>query len=191
MLEIFFDYRWIRIKHKHSRAVRFLRYQPIDMLKCFDKLPSSFTPDQRRGIRTRLKAERSKARHLFRVRDRNNKLRWAASWAYPVSSVASRMHELRSSPGTTPQDNYWHGIYSWMSWVVHATPQSVNQVVSPSGALRPRSKSLSDPSMPPFVAFVLLLSTIDLLANDLQLSAVLEPEVSRLKRKMKYPSQVP
>lgn len=78
-----------------------------------------------------------------------------------------------------------------MSWVVHATPQSVNQVVSPSGALRPRSKPLSDPSMPPFVAFVLLLSTVDLLANDLKLSNALEPEFSRLKRKMKSPSIVP
>lgn len=97
MLEIFFDYRWIRIKHKHSRAVRFLRYQPIDKLKSFEKLPSAFTPDQRRSIRIRLKAERSKARHLFRFRDKNNKLRWAASWAHPVSSVALRMNELRSS----------------------------------------------------------------------------------------------
>jgi len=185
MLEIFFDYRWIHLKRKHSRAVRFLRYQAIDKLKSINAMPTMFTPHQLRSIRARLKTRRSKARHLFRVRDKNGKLRWATSWAYPISSVASRMSEVRLHPGTTPQDNEWYGVYSWMSWVVHASPQSLDAVVTLTGPLRPAKQPIKDPSMPTFVACVLVLSIVGVLANDLKVTKALEPEFSRLKRHLK------
>jgi hypothetical protein len=127
-------------------------------------------------------------RHLFRVRDKNNRLRWATSWAYPMSSVASRMNDVRLSRATTPQDNEWYGVYRWMSWVVHASPQSLNAVVTLTGPMKPAKQPVKDPSMPPFVACVLLLSVVDVLANDLKLTNSLEPEFSRLKRHLKLPT---
>jgi hypothetical protein len=95
------------------------------------------------------------------------------------------MHEVRLSPGTTPQDNYWYGVYSWMSWIVHASPQSLNAVVTLTGPLKPTKQPINDPSMPHFVAYVLLLSSVEVLADDLKLTQALEPEFSRLKKHLK------
>lgn len=59
MLEIFYDYSWIRLRRKHYRSVRFIRYQPIDMLKTLDVMPTAFSPAKLPKIRRRLIAERS------------------------------------------------------------------------------------------------------------------------------------
>jgi hypothetical protein len=184
LLEIFFEYQWIRLKRKHSRAVRFLRYQPIDKLKCLEAMPTVIAPPKRQSIMKRLKGERSKTRHLFRFRDKNGTWRWARSWAYPVSSIAGRVAELRLSAPTTPNDNYWYGLYRWMSWIVHASPQSLEAMLSANGTLKPR-QPLEDPSLPLTLAWVLLLSIVGFLADDLKLAKALEPELSRLIRRLK------
>jgi len=184
MFEIFFDYKWIRLTRAHSRAVRFLRYEPIDKLKALQTMPTVFTPPNLQRITKRLKAERSKTRHLFRFRDKNLKLRWASSWAHPVNTVASRVGQLRLSAPTTPEDNYWYGLYRWMSWVVHASPQSVEATIIATGALKPR-RVLPDPNLPRILSWVVLLTIVDFLSSDLKLTKTLEPERSRLIKRMK------
>ena len=184
MFEIFFDYKWIRLTRKHSRAVRFLRYQPIDKLKALEALPTAFPPQKLQSIKRRLKTERSKTRHLFRFKDRKHVSRWASSWAHPVSTVAGRVAELRLSAPTTPEDNYWYGVYRWMSWAVHASPQSIDASVTMNGRLKPR-QALEDPSLPLILGWVLLISIIDFLASDLKLATALEPERSRLIKRLK------
>jgi len=103
--------------------------------------------------------------------------------SYEFSGVPNERGRL--SPGTTAQDNEWYGVYGWMSWVVHASPQSLDAEVTLTGHLKPAKQPISDPSMPTFVACVLLLSTVDVLADDLGLTVALEPEFSRLKRHLK------
>lgn len=183
LLEIFFDYKWIRLTRKHSRAVRFLRYQAIYKLKCIDAMPTLLPPPKLQSMLKRLKAERSETRPLFRFRDKKGNLQWARSWAYPVNSVEGRVRELRLSAPTTPQDNYWYGVYRWMSWIVHASPQSLEAMLTANGTLKPK-QPLEDPNLPLTLAWVLLLSIIDFLATDLKLRKALEPELSRLIKRL-------
>jgi hypothetical protein len=185
MLEIFVYYSWIRLKNRHSRAIRFLRYEPIDGLKCVETMPTAFSPLKFAEIKKRLRRERSRTRHLFRIPDKKTgKRHWARSWA-TVSSIEGRLHEVRSSVPPPAVGNYLYGVYRWISSIVHGGPQSLGTVLTSSGSLRAVAQPLNDQGMPIRVAFVLLVSTIDLFAVDMGVASALDPELSRLKKHLK------
>jgi hypothetical protein len=185
MLEIYINYSWIRLKNKHSRAIRFLSYEPIDRWRCAESMTTTFTPAQRK----QLKAECFRTRHLFRFRDNKGKMQWARSWA-TVSSLEGRLREVRSSVPPAPVDNYLYGVYRWISSIVHGGPQSLTTVLTGSGILRPSKQPLSNPFMPIWVAHVLLVSLIDIFAEDLRMTASLQPELSRLIKQMNQSANI-
>jgi hypothetical protein len=190
MLEIYINHNWIRLTNRHAGAVRFARYEPLDALKCIEEMPTVFAPLQFENLRKRLISQRAKARHLFRYRDKKTKqMHWARSWS-SASLLETRLTEVRTSVPPVPIGNFLYGMYRWISSIVHGGAQSLSTVLTPTGPIKPKQQPLRDPLMPTWVAFVLLMSTVDLLADDLHATAALQPEFSRLMKRLRRPREI-
>lgn len=189
MLEIYINHSWSRLTNRHSRAVRFARYEPLDKLTCIEEMPTVFAPLQFESLRKRLITQRARARHLFRYRDKNNKMHWAKSWA-SVNSLEARLTEVRRSVPPVPVGNFLYGMYRWISSIVHGGPQSLSTVLTSTGTIKAKQQPLRDPLTPTWVAFVLLMSTVDFLADDLHVTGALQPEFSRLMKHLRRPREI-
>jgi hypothetical protein len=190
MLELYINHNWIRLTNRHARAVRFARYEPLDALKCIEEMPTVFAPLQFENLRKRLIAQRAKTRHLFRYRAKKTKhMHWARSWS-SGSSLETRLTEVRNSVPPVPVGNFLYGMYRWISSIVHGGPQSLSAVLTPTEPIKAKQQPLRDPLTPTWVAFVLLTSTLDLLADDLHVTAALQPEFSRLMKRLRRPREI-
>lgn len=74
MLEIKINYSWICIRDRERRANRFIKYQPLEQLKILKELSNFYDPREYQQKLTNFKNKRAKVRHLFRHRNKKNKI---------------------------------------------------------------------------------------------------------------------
>ena len=161
MLEMRINYAWIRLRQTHSRSVRFFNYWSLERLKLLEKAATFFRPDDYDDRRRALESERRKVRHLFRSRDRQGTMRWAASWAQ-VSSVEARLNEVQQAETPWNPDLFLYGLYVSFSSAVHGSPNSLNEVLTiTNGRLTAKSQPESDPWRNRFGALLTLMWTIE------------------------------
>lgn len=182
MLEIFYNYAWIRLRQSERRANRYLKFHCIERLKMMDDMSPEMKSQEYRAKYRALVNERSRYRHLFRFRDKKGKLRWATGWA--TKSLEARMMEViaaRTKVGE-PLDRYMYSIYRWTSSSAHGGPSAMNEILrmTPAG-LRPVEGMrglLRDSSMT--VGFSLLTATLELAHLDLRFAPSHEQRIMRL-----------
>jgi hypothetical protein len=177
MIELYFNYAWIRLKRPHSRATRFLRFQPIEKLKIAEALVRE-SPAQAERLKQdvrRLRKRRTSLRYLFRQKDKQGKRRWARDWT-GGRTLAMRAEEVlaASRPSGQPVDGFLYTLYGWFSGTVHGSALSFDDVLTvDSSGVRAKlnSELRSDDALD--AANAALLSIWALAAEDLRLS----PEV--------------
>ena len=127
LLEIKINYSWIRLRKTYSRALRFVKFLPIERMKLLNRFKPELTPEQFRQLKRRWEHDRSTVRHLFRIRNGKGRLVWADSWAYPMSSVESRLQEVMKKENTA--DFFLYTLYTDLSATVHGSPASMEEVI--------------------------------------------------------------
>jgi hypothetical protein len=127
MIEIMFNQAWIRLRAKHSRALRFAAFQPLELLRVQTSLHATLAPAEYQATKRNLERQRRDVRHLFRFRASNGMMRWAKSWA-SVSTVEARIQEVRAAEAPGNPDPFMYAMYSWISSAVHGGPHSVNEM---------------------------------------------------------------
>jgi len=180
MVEIMINYAWIRHRKKHSRAVRFLRYEPLERLRIHRNMSTAMPPAKYMASKSCLEAERRKVRHLFRFRDRNGHMHWAKDWAI-VNSVEARLGEIISNdkPAALKADLWLYSLYSLLSSAVHGGPISVQEVLAKRqdilvAARRPEPR----PQTHLTGAAAVLAWTMQAAAEDLRINPSLRREVA-------------
>jgi hypothetical protein len=162
MLEIYFNYAWMRLKQPHGRATRFLRFLAIERLKFLQSVqqsPDLNLPSLRAAIRA-AKYERTRLRHLFRVTDAKGRRLWAKDWAGGLS-VEARFHQVLTASAAErgSWDPFLYTLYRWFSGAAHGGPQSFSEVLEPSHfGLRPREQPEATPVAHYMGAGIVLLS---------------------------------
>jgi len=180
MLEIKINYAWIRLTNTYSRALRFWHYLPVERLRLLERAAMILRPNDYKARKRQLEQARRKVRHLFRLRDRNGKMRWARSWAQ-VESVEARLAEVQKKQNPSQPDLFQYAMYIYLSSVVHGSPLSVEQVLRiHNKRLRPARQPESDPERHVVGALALLMWTVDTFATDSKLKRALQPEISDL-----------
>jgi hypothetical protein len=185
MLEIQINYAWMRLKNSYSRALRFHRFTPIEQLKLLKQMNTFLKQADHEQIRVRLEAERRQVSHLFRFRDRSNKMQWAKSWA-TVSSVEARLSEILSTerPGTQV-DPFMYGMYISFSSATHGSPGSFNEVLRLNGdRLLAKEQPEAKPDVHRNGAAILLAWTIDAFTEDARLKRNLRASLRPLQQAM-------
>jgi len=71
LLEIKINYSWIRLRKTYSRALRFVKFLPIERMKLLNRFKPELTTEQFKQMKRRWERDRSTVRHLFRVRNGN------------------------------------------------------------------------------------------------------------------------
>jgi hypothetical protein len=171
------NHAWIRLRSKHSRALRFVSFQPLELLRVHGSLAASMSPAEYGKARKNLEKQRRAVRHLFRFRDGKGKMQWARSWA-AVPLVNCRMAEVRSSEAPDQPDPFLYGLYSWISSAVHGGPNSINDMFHGlSGALVPKRHPERDPTAQFAGAAAALAHTLSCAAEDLKLRAAVGKKV--------------
>ena len=67
MIEIHINYSWIRLSNQERRANRFMKFEPLELLKIFKDIHTYMDPIQYRAGKKKHESERAKVRHLFRA----------------------------------------------------------------------------------------------------------------------------
>lgn len=182
MLEIMINYAWIRLRRKHSRAVRFLSYQPLELLRVHAQMRDTFSQAEFEQTQRNLESQRRRVRHLFRFRDRRGRMQWARSWA-EVSSVEARLREVRSVETPDQFDPFLYGLYAWISSAVHGGPNSLNEVLAKK---RNSSVATRQPERNPTAQFkgaaIALAYTVEAAVEDLDLKQLLGSQVEEYSR---------
>jgi hypothetical protein len=156
-------------------------YWSIERLKLLEKASTFFRSADYNERRRALEVERRKVRHLFRSRDRHGRMRWAASWAH-VSSVEARLNEVEQAGRPGNPDLFLYGLYVSFSSAVHASPNSLNEVLTvANGRLTAKPQPESDPQRNRFGALLTLMWTIETFASDARLRRGLQPEFRSLR----------
>lgn len=185
MLEIVINYAWIRLRRKHSRAVRFLSYRPLELLKVHAQMRATFSQAEFEQMQRKLESQRRRVRHLFRLRDKQGKMQWASSWA-KVSSVEARYREVRSVETPGQPDPFLYGLYAWISSAVHGGPNSLNEVVAKR---RGSSVAARQPERNPAAQFTgaaaALAYTVEAAVEDLGLKRLLASQVEAYSNAVK------
>ncbi len=177
MLEIMINYAWIRLRQKHSRSVRFLSYQPLELLRVHAQMRDTFSQAEFEQAQRNLEAQRRRVRHLFRFRDRKGRMQWVRSWAR-VSSVEARLREVRSAETPGQPDPFLYGLYAWISSAVHGGPNSVNEVLTKRGnSLVATRQPEHNPTAQFRGAAIVLLYTFEAAVEDLGLKQLLASQV--------------
>jgi hypothetical protein len=139
MMEIHFNYAWMRLQEPQRRANRFLKYGPIERLRILAQWQDSNDPREKARIRA-WKRARAKVRHLF-ASTKDGRTTWAPSWA-KVRSFEARLYEVfkAATPPDKEVDESLYGIYRWTSSLVHGNPHVFTEVLGPpSTGLRART----------------------------------------------------
>ena len=180
MLEIMINHAWIRLRQKHSRSLRFVAYQPLELLRVHASMQASMSPADYERARRNLERQRRAVRHLFRLRDRNGKMQWARSWA-AVSSVEGRIQEVKSSETPGQPDPFLYAMYSWISSAVHGGPNSLLKEVFDrrAGVLVAKRQPERDPSAQFAAAAAILSYTINAAAEDLRIKKIIGSDAAK------------
>jgi len=134
MVEIYINYSWIRQDKGYSRAVRFIRFEPLERRQVLEDI-KAVIPEQRAAASLhRFEQERRATRHLFRVLDpKRNRHKWAGSWA-TIPSLRDRYVELLRLEAVKAKkptsDVFTYGLYRWASSAVHGGPMSVSECIT-------------------------------------------------------------
>lgn len=180
MIELHINFEWIRTGRGGSRALRFMRYEPLERLSVTDDIASIFSPDKAEVVRKRFARERAAARHLFRIRRSSSKRIWARSWA-SVPVLRDRFLEVIRKEGCDPSDPFLYGTYRWFSSAVHGGPMSISEALEISGSgARARRQPELKPKAHIQAAAAILLADVAQLAKDAHLIKRLDPELSLL-----------
>ena len=186
MLEIQINYSWICIHGREHRANRFIKYQPLEQLRILKELSDFYDPEEYQQNLKKFKNMREKVRHLFRNRNKKNKLKWNRSWA-ASASLESRLRDVDKSE-TGKYDTFLYSLYRWTSSAIHGSIHSFSEVLEPGRPLKAKSQPESNPVAQLVGAFSILISTIRSLtmdANEYDFIKVellrLETELSRMK----------
>ncbi len=174
MIELHFNYSWIRLRHSDSRARRFLRFDALEKLRIIEELPPDMLPERAPDVLKALRAQRAAVRHLFQTRDREGRLRWAKHWA-THHSFEARLQEVRQAHQL---DSFLYALYRWTSGTAHGNPLSLNEVLERTefGA-RPKQQPEPNPTAALVAANVVLLATLSHAAADLDLSGELRRQI--------------
>lgn len=186
ILELYFNYAWIRLKRRHSRATRFLRFQPLEKLKVAETLTKN-SPSRMRELgphTARLRKRRTSLRYLFRAKDGKGRLRWARDWAGGLS-FESRLEEVVAASRTSGQsvDHFLYSLYRWLSGTVHGSAQSFEDVLTAAnGAIRSKTNEELASNMSQDAATASLLAVWSLAARDLQLPREVRSDIDQRLR---------
>lgn len=177
MIEIKINYAWIRLRHRNSRARRFVRFWPIERLKLLEMFAPEMPQDEVAQKRRTFIHERHRARHLFRTRDKKGKLHWAKSWA-SAPSVEQRLKEVAATEQPDNPDFFLYTLYASLSAAVHGSPGSVEQMLHVvDGQLVAKVQPETDPTRHFFGALITLTYMIEAVAEDSELEAALRPQL--------------
>lgn len=139
LLELYFNYAWIRLRHSKSRASRFLKFHTIEKLTILADYPPEWRQPSYQAKVQQLKRDRAALRHLFRRKDKNGRRFWAKSWAQ-VESLEARIRDVQRASGGSGEDRFMYALYRWFSSVAHGGPQSFADVLAVSnGSARSRT----------------------------------------------------
>ena len=187
LLEIQINYSWIRLRKSYSRALRFVKFLPLERLKLLNRIAPELSPEQLRALRQRWERDRASVRHLFRVRDRKGKLVWADSWAYPMSSIEARLREVMEKEQATSPDLFLYTMYTDLSGTVHGSPGSMDEVVQivEGRMIAKPQPERQDPRRHFFGALIVLVWMIDAFSADARLKKALGLDWRRLARATK------
>lgn len=179
MLELYFNYAWIRLKRPHSRAIRFLRFQPLEKLRLSKDLVR-LSPERERELAphiARLEKQRATLRYLFRSRDAKGKMRWARDWA-GGRSLESRLDEVLAASRASgkPVDNFLYALYRWLSGAVHGSAQSFDDVLTADRSVRAKTNEELKSEEEQDAASASLLAIWSIVARDLRLPRAVSNE---------------
>jgi len=186
MVEIHINYAWIRLKNTEFRANRFIKFKPLELHKVLKDIEPSglMSQDEYRSKLKEYINKRAKVRHLFRNRIKGGKnkgkLKWDTNWA-SGASLESRLEEVLKSE-TGKYDSFLYALYRWLSSMVHSGPTSLKDVLAPDKPLRAKLQPESNPTSHLVGAFVVLLATIEALAESSKMIKDLGSELSKLQR---------
>ena len=180
MLELYFNYAWMRLRSPQRRANRFLKFLALEHLKIqleLTRTPDLNLPPLRQAIKTST-AERTKLRHLFRITDAKGKRRWAKDWARGAS-VETRIGEVLGQTMPDQQfDPFLYTLYRIFSSAVHGGPQSfLDCLTSTQFGFREAPQPETNPAAPYVAACVILLGTHTAASKDLSYTT---PQKARL-----------
>jgi hypothetical protein len=170
MIEILINHAWIGIAKGHSRARRFIRFEPLERQRIFRDVAAVY-PKQAAGVLARFAKEQIRVRHLFNRKDpKTGKHSWAKSWA-SKSSLRDRLvdvldHEAAKSKKPR-SDVFMYGVYAWTSSAVHGGPLSISDMLYPApGGWRVRRQPESNPRAQMLGAATFLVAAIDRLTAE-------------------------
>lgn len=129
LLELYFNYAWIRLRNANSRASRFLKFHTLEKLTIMSDYPPEWKLGSYHSKVRQLEHDRAKLRHLFRRKDKNGRLYWAKSWAQ-VESLEARISQVQRASGASSEDRFMYALYRWFSSAAHGGPQSFADVLS-------------------------------------------------------------
>jgi hypothetical protein len=183
MIEIHINYAWVRLRNRERRANRFLKFEPLEMLNILKDLSNSIEPAIYSSNLKKYKSERAKFRHLFRTRNKDGKLRWENNWARGLSLKDRLKAVLQDETGKS--DNFLYAIYGWSSSAIHGGPASISEVLEKNVRLQSKIQPEKDPSAQIKGAIVVLMATIEALAEDSGVFENFNVEIKKLENDLK------
>ena len=185
MVETLINHAWIRLRQTHSRATRFVAYQPLELLRVHPSLHATMTEEAFKTARRNLVKQRADVRHLFRNRNNKGKLSWARNWA-KVGTVEGRLDEVQRAENPAGPDPFLYGIYSWFSSVTHGGASSINDLFQKvNGRLVVGEQPEGNPKGHIVAAAAVLGFTLEAAVEDLGLKEGLSWKVDRYSRAVK------
>jgi hypothetical protein len=185
MVEIMINHSWIRLKWTKSRALRYVAYQPLELLRVSHHGKDLVSTAEILTIQRNLERERAKVRHLFQFKDKKGKLRWARSWA-TVESLDGRLSEVLAYRRKRKPYLFLYALYAWTSSSIHCGPGSLNEVLDWHGT---RISAKNHPEGNLHAQFAgaagLLHYSIHAAIDDLGLKEHVSDELTNLDRAMK------
>ncbi|MES2177798.1 MAG: DUF5677 domain-containing protein [Gemmatimonadota bacterium] len=140
ILEIYYNYAWMRLRRPHQRANRFLAFGVLDTIRIMENWPESDWGTDHHSELAKLKRSRRRHRHLFRKKDSKGVLRWARTWA-DVSSLEARIAEVHR----TARAGLMYAFYGAFSGTAHGSPYSFTEVLT-RGSKGPRARTKAEMS---------------------------------------------
>lgn len=184
LLEVYYNYSWIRLRPKR-RANRYYKWGALELLRLAPELPAEQLDARAKEAVASLTRRRAKYRHLFRVRDKNGKLRWVSDWA--DRSFAARIREVEVGKGglTRSHDDFTYVVYRWLCGTSHGSPSAYWDMME-AGPGAPNSKASPDSNLRATLggSTVLLLGILTHCETDLNFSMSMQARLSRLSERL-------
>lgn len=188
MLELYFNYAWMRLRSPQRRANRFLKFLALEHLKIQRELarsPDLNTPALRQAIKASV-AERAKSRNLFRIADPKGNRRWAKDWA-GGATFETRVGDVLSH--TMPErqfDPFLYTLYRIFSSAVHGGPQSfVDSLTLTRFGYREEPQPERNPAAPYLAACIILLGTHTAASKDLHYTSYQKGRLATISAQFK------